>query len=1125
VSAHYRPGSGDVRDWLARLGLDKYAPAFEENALEIDDLGSLTDDELKQIGVAALGHRKRLLAAIAELGETRAGLPAEGRSPAVSPRPRRAERRQLTIMFVDLVGSTALSGRLDPEELSQLLRDYQKCVAVEIERFEGYVATYVGDGVVAYFGWPRAHEDQAERAVRAGLALASAVERMTMPTDEPLRVRVGIASGLVVVGDLLDGLATKEDSVIGQTPNIAARLQTVAEPGQVLIDEETRKLIGKGFDLSDLGLHHLKGVSDPVSVFAVKRPKPGLSRFEAKVADQLAPLRGREYETALICSVFDRVRTGRGQVLLVGGEAGIGKSRLLQALMDHVCRLGGEIRCLQCSSFHTNSPLHPVIEHLRSAAALIELKEPDDQLDRIEALLRASGSNPDDAAPVLAKLLSIPADHRYKVSEVDPQMQKEQTLEAICRLVLHVAEGSALLLVVEDAHWLDPTTREIVDQLVARSRKVPVLIAVTHRKGFDCEWVRVAEVTRLQLSPLNPAAVDAIVLDVARGRRLPAPIMEAIRSTTDGVPLFVEELTRTILESGALLADHEGYRLQVLVGEVTIPPTVRDSLAERLDRLSTGAEVAQFAATIGREFSAQMLTRIVDMPEAALDEQLEHLCEAGILYRPQGPASDLYSFRHALMQEVAYQSQLKTKRREIHRRLAEVLESDFPQMAVTSPETIAHHFAEAGNAEKASDYLLAAGRAALRLSATSEALVHLGRALELAQTLPPSTARARRELRLHASLGTAHMLARGWAAPEVETAYLRAHELIDAAENTAEAVWILWGVWVARLVRGEINRIGPIGEQVMAMADADDDPATTLIAHMMLMQATFYGGRFHDALRHAEAVERLYSAEDHRRLSGLYTIDIDLVAKVHGSLARWILGQTDQAIRTCAAGEILAKRLDHAYSTAWVLTWGSTPLLLDGAFDQLIRRVDEGVALAEERGFAYVAAIGTMVWGYGLAARGDPAAGLGRLRAGLRAFRATGARIVLPFFLTLEADLLRRLGRPEDALLSLSAAEAQIDQWGERWQESEVARIRGDVLAGTDRIAAEACYRRAIDLARRTGAEGWLRRACFGLARLLVADGRRNEALELARPFGVSLQQICELNHVDRAPLRVEGDP
>jgi class 3 adenylate cyclase/tetratricopeptide (TPR) repeat protein len=1125
VSAHHQPGPGGVRDWLARLGLDRYASAFEDNALGIDDLGSVTDDDLKQIGVAALGHRKRLLAAIAELGHPKAGSAAEDRPSAVSPHQRRADRRQLTIMFVDLVGSTALSGRLDPEELSQLVHDYQQCVAAEIERLEGHVATYLGDGVVAYFGWPRAHEDQAERAVRAGLALASAVERLAAPPGERLQVRVGIETGLVVVGDLLDGLATKEDSVSGQTPNVAARLQTVAEPGQVVIGEATRKLVGAGFDLSALGLHQLKGIGEPLNVFAVNRPKPGLSRFEVRVADRLAPLRGRESETALICSIFDRVRTGRGQVLLIGGEAGIGKSHLLQVLMEHVRRSDSKIRRLQCSSLHTSSPLRPVVEHLRAAAALIELTDPDEQLDRIEALLRATGSDPDDVGPTLATLLSLPADHRYRARDVDPQLQKERALEAIGRLLLHGAEGSALLLVVEDAHWIDPTTRQILDQLVARSREVPVLIAVTHRQGFDPDWAGLAEVTRLQLSHLKPTAVEAIVLDVAKGRRLPAPILEAIRSTTDGVPLFVQELTRTILESGVLLADDEGYRLRVLAGEVAIPSTVRDSLAERLDRLSAGAEVAPIAATIGREFSVPMLAHIVDLPADRLAEQLAALCGAGILARPHGPASDLYTFRHALMQEVAYQAQLKTKRREIHRRLAEALETHFPEMARTSPETVGHHFAEAGNAEKASDYLLAAGRAALRFSATSEALVHLERALELTQTLPPSSARARRELRLHASLGTVHMLARGWGAPEVEAAYLCAHALIDAAENTAEAVWILWGVWVARLVRGEINRIGPIAAQVMAMADQDGDPATALIAHMMSMQAAFYGGQFDDALEHAEAVERLYSVEDHRKLSGQYTIDIDLVAKVHSSVARWILGRIEEALRICAAGEASARRLDQPYSIAWALTWGSTPLLLDSAFDELIRRVDEGVRIAEERGFAYVAAIGTMARGYGLAGRGEPAGGLDRLQTGLRAFRATGARIVLPFFWTLEADLLRRLGRTEEALASLSAAEVQIDQWGERWQEPEVARIRGDVLAATDRSAAEACYRRAIELAARAGAESWRRRACFGLARLLVADGRRDQALELVRPWGVSLRQISEADHFVREPIGVECYP
>ena len=765
-----------VDRWLESLGLGKYAALFAENDITVEVLPDLTDADLRELGLP-LGARKKIIKAVSALAPVTDldQRPRLAEAPAaVAPfTPAQAERRQLTVMFVDLVGSTALAERLDPEDMGAVLRAYQNAVAGEIARFEGHVAKFMGDGVLAYFGWPVAHEDEAERAVRSGLALVEAVVKLR-DGEAPLACRVGIATGLVVVGELLGEGAAKEETVVGETPNLAARLQALAEPGQVVIAETTRRLAGAAFELVTLETQHLKGISAPVTAFKVLGERTADSRFDARSGAAVMPMVGRDQELALLLERWSKAKAGEGQGVLLVGEAGIGKSRISRALLD---ALAGEphIRVrFQCSPYHNDSAFWPVIQHLRRAAGLGADQTPDEQLDKLESVLGRKPAASTTVVAPMAALLGLAGEARYGPLALSPQALRGRILACLADQIDGLAALRPVLWIVEDAHWLDPSTLELIELCLDRLAKVPLLVVLTSRPDHQPLLAAHPQITRLTLNRLGRAGVESIVNRLCSGTVLPVDVVDAILERTDGVPLFVEELTKAIIESG----------------DTSVPASLQDSLMARLDRIPEVKQVVQIAAVIGRVFDHRTIAALSAMPTTKLDGVMQRLAQAELVFCRGRPPDVICAFKHALVRDAAYESLLKSRRQALHARLVDVLAAD----TGAAPEVLAHHALEAGLLAKAADFWLEAGRNAMRRSANVEAERHLRKGLAVLEALPEDAGRRRREITLQNTLGVCLMPTRGFGNPDVAGAFSRAASIAEQEGDTR-------GLFVA--LRGE----------------------------------------------------------------------------------------------------------------------------------------------------------------------------------------------------------------------------------------------------------------------------------------------------------------------------------
>src|SRR5215469_775477 len=725
-----------IADWLEKLGLGQYAQRFAENDIDFDVLNDLTDQDLEKIGVTSLGHRRKLLRAIANLKGVEQITAAVGVAAAPRTTPRvvdTAERRQVTVMFSGIVGWTALSSRMDPEDLRELISAYQKCVTEAVHRFGGFVAQYLGDGVLIYFGYPEAHEDDAERAVRAGLELIAAVTALKTPAS--LQTRVGIATGLVVVGDLTGSGETHERGIVGETPNLAARLQGVAEPNTVVIAEATRRLLGNLFELKDLGARDLKGVAEPVRAWVALRASTVESRFEALHPSGLTALVGRTEETELLLRRWSRAKGGDGQVVLISGEAGIGKSRLTAALLESLAPEPHTRLRYFCSSQHTDSAFSPIISQMERAAGLLHDDAPQQKLDKLDALLAQSSTSIQDAA-LFAEMLSLPNDGRYPALELTPEQRRQKTMEALTAQIETLSRQHPVLMIFEDAQWADPTSLEAFGLVVDRIQTLRVLLLVTLRSEFDAPWVGRPYVTALIINRLAEHEASAMIDRIVGNKQLSANIRQDIIERTDGIPLFVEEMTKAVLEAGS---ETVAARTIAAVPSpaLAVPASLYASLMARLDRLGGPAkELAQIAAAVGREFSHALLASVVRQPEAALRSTLYRLIAAGLLFRRGVPPHATYLFKHALVQDAAYGTLLREPRRTLHARIAETIESEFAESAENRPELLARHWTEAGVIEKAADLWGKAGQRSLARSALVEAAEQLRRALDQIATLP-----------------------------------------------------------------------------------------------------------------------------------------------------------------------------------------------------------------------------------------------------------------------------------------------------------------------------------------------------------------------------------------------------
>jgi predicted ATPase/class 3 adenylate cyclase len=1092
----------DIATWLRRLGLEQYERAFEEGDIDVDVLPDLTDADLALLGVS-LGHRKKLLRAIARLRpEAVAG---EGAPPASGLTAQRlseapgGERRQLTVLFCDLVGSTELTARTDPEDIAEIIRAYQTCCLDVIRRWEGHLGRYLGDGVLAYFGYPKAHEDDAERAVRAGLELVQAVSALSV-SNTALSARVGIATGLVMAEELTGN--TRDRDVFGTTPNLAARMQSLAAPGTVVISQSTRRLLGNAFSLTSLGVQSVKGFREPEQTWRVDRIRPGVAgRFEARSAGNLTPFTGRDEELRRLRHLWQLAKDGQGQVALLCGEAGIGKSRIIRALEED---LGDErytrLR-FQCSPYHVTSAWYPVIGQIEQSAGFTDEDDAAARIEKLEALLDRSGQDTDAASPLFASLLSIDAGSRYPPLGLTPQRRKARTIEALVAWLETLAARRPVLLVLEDAHWIDPTTMELFDLSIGPLGGLPVLAVVTFRPDLVSGWSDRSHVSLLHLTRLDRDQAQSMIGRLTEGEPLPAQVAGQIVSKADGVPLFIEELTKAVLETGLATEAVDGLMPGGLT--VGIPTTLQDSLMARLDRLAPVKEVAQTGAVIGREFSYDVLARVSPLTEAALRDALHQLTEAEIIYEGDTTPRTSYAFKHALVRDAAYDSLLRPRRQMLHARVAQVLEEEFPAKVASEPELLAQHYAGAGLTERSIEYWIKAGRRAIERSALIEAVQHLTFGLSLLQSLPEGEHRDRKELALQSALGPALLVSKGYAAPEVETAFTRMRGLCGRLGNRRELFLALRGLWAFRFVRAELRAAMELAQELVQIAEVEHDDAFRLEAARAFGMTRLYLGDFESAALHLQRGFSLYDPEQHHAHAFRYGNDPGVVCLSYGAKALWSLGRIAEAAGCSKEALQLAHRLKHPFSEAQAEALAAMLAQHSRDLAAVLAHAESAISASTHYSFPYWLAIGTLLGGWAKIQGGGSSKDLEEIERGIAAYRSTGARLAVPWFLALQAEAHGRLGDIERGFALLAEAEALADQTGEHFYMAETHRLRGELLLLRDRSAAaeaEAVLRRALEIARHQQAKSWELRAVVSLGRLLAARGRREDALALLGP-------------------------
>jgi class 3 adenylate cyclase/predicted ATPase len=987
-----------------------------------------------------------------------------------------------------------LAGRLDPEEWREVVQAYQAACAKVIARFEGHIAQYLGDGLLVYFGYPQAHEDDAQRAVRVGLGMVEAMAelnaRLLRERGVRLAVRVGIHTGLVVVGEMGGG-GRQEQLALGETPNVAARLQGLAEPDMVVIGAATHRLAQAYFTYENLGPHTLKGVATPVRVYRVLGESSAQSRLDAAVTRGLTPLVGREQEIGLLLERWAQAKEGMGQVVVLSGEAGIGKSRLVQVLKG---RVAGEpstrLEC-RCSLYDQHSALYPVIELLQQTLQWTREDAPHEKLRKLEGALTGYGVSLSEVVPLLAALLSLPLPERYPPLTLTPQRQKQKTLEAVLAVLLALAAQQPVLFIVEDLHWVDPSTLELLSLLMDQGPTVRLLTLLTSRPEFHPPWGVRSHVTSLTLTRLSRPQVEAIVAQVAGGKPLPAEVVQQVAAKTDGVPLFVEELTKMVLESG-LVREREGsYELAGPLPPLAIPATLHDSLRARLDRLAAVKQVAQLGATIGRSFSYGLLRAVSSLDDAILQHALAQLVEAELVYRQGLPPQATYLFKHALIQEAAYQSLLRSTRQQVHQRIAHVLEAQFPEIVETQPELLAHHYTEAGLAGQAIAYWLRAGQRATQRSAHLEAVSHLTQGLEVLKTLPESPERAQHELTLQLALGVPLMVTKGHAAPEAERAYARARALCQQVGESPQLFRVLVGLWRFYLVRGALRTARELAEQLLTLTARVHDP---------LGVTCFYLGEVTVARAHLEQAMAHYARQERRSAAARAVQDPGVACLSYLAWTLWVLGFPDQAFTRSHEALTLAQELAHPFSLAFALHFAAILHQLHGEAHVTQQQAEAVIALSREQGFPFFLSMGMILRGWALAMQGQVVEGITQLHQGLTAHRATGAELNRPHHLAMLVEAYGRGGQTAEGLRVLAEALAAAHETGNRLYEAELCRVKGELLLARSTehdTEADTCFRQALEIARRQQAKSWELRAAMSLSRLWQQQGKRAEARQL----------------------------
>ncbi len=1136
----------DISEWLEELGLSKYSGIFAENEIDLEVIPELTEADLRELQLP-MGPRKKLLKAIAALtpglsvdldrdeplarSQSAATITVEAEQfsddaepQAVSaPAYAEAERRQLTVMFCDLVGSTELSTRLDPEDLQEVIRAYQEACAKVVARYNGYVAKYMGDGVLVYFGYPQAHENDAERAARAGLGIVEAMADIgsahALLGEVDLTVRVGINTGLVVVGDIVGEGASEEASVVGETPNVAARLQALSEPNQVVIGPLTHELIGEAFAYESLGPRRLKGIAEPVHAWRVLREGDLDGDDEAAPLEGGLPLVGRQEELGLLLRSWEASKKGHGQAVLIQGEAGIGKSRLVEALREQVSREDYIWVAHRCSPYHANSTLYPAIEHLKRVMGWKPEDGAEAKIEKLEAALKGQSLPLEEAVPLYAELMSLPLPvGRYAPLELSAKQKREQTLDALVGWLLEMAERTPVLNVWEDLHWADPTTLELLALYIEQSPTVSMMNLLTYRPEFAPPWTMRSHMTPITLNRLERPEVEALIGYQANGKAVPSEVVEHIVGKADGVPLYVEELTKTILESDYIREEAARYTLSGSLSEIAIPATLQDTLMARLDRLPRVRELAQLGAVLGREFAYEMLQALAEVEEPSLLDGLDQLVDAELLYRRGRAPRAKYIFKHALIQDAAYESLLKRTRQRHHQQVAALMEERFPETVGAQPELVAHHYTEAGNSERAVHYWRRAGERARTQGANLEAIAYLTKGIELVHELPDSEERTHQEVSLQLSLGHATIVAKGHGAAGAEAAYTRALALCERLGDVPERVPTLYGLWKSYVVTRPLGEINDVAMQLRRIAEEKQVTEIHVIAHYALGYAALCMGNLSGARSNFEEGIAQYlpsqrSAETYRAAQ-----DPGVACRGYLAMTDWLLGFPERALSRSRESVELAEELGDRFSLAYAFCFpGAIVSETCGGDTNTI--VERGLEVATAGGFSLWIAFGK-VQRARLRYRDQASESvLDELRQSVVAIPQMGVHTITSYYTSLFARACQEAGRAEEGLKALDDAQAGIEARGECWWEAEIQRLRGDILlsqSAENAGDAETCFEQALNISRKQEAKSLELRAAMSLARLRQQQGKGNDARESLRDCyawfteGFDTADLCE---------------
>jgi class 3 adenylate cyclase/tetratricopeptide (TPR) repeat protein len=1089
-----------IGEWLAALGMSEYHDRFIENRIDVSVLQDLTDADLENLGVL-LGDRRKMLRAIRGSGDGPLSKPTDA---GISRRDS-SERRQITVMFIDIVGSTELSATIDPEDLGTVLGLFKTRCAEAVAYYGGSIANYMGDGALAYFGYPAAHEDDAERAIRAGLSLIGAIGDLRLSIPTPLRVRVGIATGLVVVGDLIGTTGSRETVAVGETLNLAARIQAAASANSVVVGSLTKRLAGGAFDYIDLGTQQLKGIPTATRLWRVLGESQARGRFDARTSQGLTPFVGREEEIELLLRRWEQARVGEGQLVLLSAPPGFGKSRVTLAFRERL--EAPNSTCVEYfgSPFHINSPFHPFIRQIEWSTGIVRADNPSEKLAKIEKTFGSGEPDISETTTLLATLLSIPSAERFPPLQIDEVVQKQRTMELLGRQLIRLAKQEPLLLVFEDAHWIDATSVETMSGIIRKLANLPVMIVVTYRPEFAPPWLDLGHTTMLRLNQLGRRQVSELIVKAARGKRLPDSIIEQILEKAQGVPLFVEEITRTILESGDLEEDVDSYILRQTTRDFLIPATLQDSLIARLDRLGSPKELILTASIIGREFSFELIDAVASVSQAELLADLRRLVRSDLLSEQGTPPHSRYAFKHALIRDAAFQSVLKARKRELHSRIANVLADRFSEVVAAEPEVIAHHFTEAQIIDRALEFWRhAANRATSRL-AYVEALGHVTKALSLIETLPSGHGRDEWELAFLVIEGPSRMALDGWDSPEAKDLYEKARIVAERLGRPAEVFRSVWGLWMGAHSGGQHKRAHDLFLEIQSLMENTNEPEHVVQAHHAGGSQMVAEGAPRTALFHIDKLLTNYRMDVHGNHALMYGAhDPGCCSLGMKALSLTMLGYPDLAEEESLKSLAMSERLGHQPSISHTHMFRAEHCIIMNRFDDAAPHLSASIELANKYSLAGYLISDNLMLGLVLVMQGEFDAGVRQAEIALDDLRKIPTRrFHLPIRISIVGRAKNAAGDHEGALALFNTALEAAANTGETWYEPELLRLKADCLIARSHKTeiAEECLNKAIGIAKRQDAKFWELRSANSLARLCARKGQREQALRLLSPI------------------------